>query len=72
MQVRRGGNGHGIHAFCEQLFNIAQARTAKRAGHHVAWCRVRIGYADETNSGKIGKDARMVAAHNADAGDADT
>jgi hypothetical protein len=71
MQVRRGGNGYSIEALCEQLLDIAEARAANRAGHRAALRRVRIGYANETNSGKIGKDARMVAAHNADAGYAD-
>ena len=67
MQVRGRGDGGGVDAGLQQRLDIAIGRAAQHAGHKIALLAVGIGDADELHPGKIGKHARMVAAHDADA-----
>ena len=51
--------------------DIREALAAERAGHEVALFRFGIGDADQRHPRKVGKHARVVAAHHADADDTD-
>ena len=53
--------------FGKQHFNVAERRTPKRRGDEIALPAVRVRNTDELDARKIGEDARMVAAHDADA-----
>jgi hypothetical protein len=72
VQVGGRRNGHGVDADCQQLSDVREGRTGERTRHHVARLAVGIRHTDEAHAGKIGKDPCMVAAHDADADDADT
>jgi hypothetical protein len=65
------GNRHGINAGAKQAIDIGESRTAKRARHEIALLLLRIGNANQRHARQIGEYACMVAAHDADADNAD-
>ena len=67
MQVGRSRDGHRIDAFSQQRLDAAKCRAAQRFGHETALLAVGIRDADELDPGKIGKDACVIAPHDADA-----
>src|SRR5262249_7898100 len=67
MQVRGGGDGDGVDAGAEQLFDGAEGRAAECPGYEIALLGIRIDHAGEPDTGKVGEYAGMVAAHDANA-----
>ena len=56
----------------EQLGHFADGLAAERAGDEIGLPAVGIGDADQFGARQSGEDARMIAAHDANADDADT
>jgi hypothetical protein len=71
VQVGRGRDGHRIDAFGKQRLDAAECGTAHRRRYEVALLAVGIRDAHELDPWHVGKDAGMVAAHDAYADDAD-
>ena len=71
MQMGRRGNGDGVDVAIEQVADIGDGRAAQRARDEFGLLAVGIGDADEFGAGQSGEDAGMIAAHDADADDAD-
>ena len=67
MQVGRRRDGDGVDAAVEQRIEIAERRAAERASHEIALLAIGVGYSDQADVGHFRQDARMVAAHDADA-----
>ena len=70
MQMGRRGDGHRIDAAADQRFQIGEFGAAERAGDKLALLVIGIDHADELNAGHFRQHARMVAAHDADANNA--
>ncbi len=68
MQVGRRRDGDGIDA--PRPAAVRHRRmpgSPSTPGHELALLAIGIGNADELHAGKVGEDARMIAAHDADA-----
>ena len=72
MQMGGRGYGDGIDAAIEQRLDRIVAGDAQGLRHEVALLLIRVADANELYARHIGEHARMVAAHDADADDADT
>jgi hypothetical protein len=59
-------DGDGINPGGEQRLDVVVGRAAERSRHEIALLAVRVGDPDQLDPRKIGEDARMVAAHDAD------
>src|SRR5262245_13586403 len=71
MQVRGGRDGDGVDTGRKQQLDIAERRAAERCRNEFALLAVGVCHADELDARKIGEDAGVVAAHDADAHHAD-
>ena len=71
MQMGRCGDGDGIDAVRKQSVDVRKRPATNRVCHAFATFRVRINNADEPHPRQIGKNAGVIAAHDADANDAD-
>ena len=67
MQVSGRSDGYGVDTLRQQPFHVSMAGAAERAGNEIALPQVGIRHANQAYPGKIGKNPRMVAAHDADA-----
>ncbi len=67
VQMGRRGNGHGIDTAGQQRFEIVEFSTAYIAGDKLPLLVFGIDNPDQFNAGHLRQDARMVAAHDADA-----
>ena len=72
MQMSRRRDGERVDPEVEQLLDIGHRATAQGARHEFRLLAIGIGNADELDTGKTGKHAGMIAAHDADADHADT
>ena len=72
--VQMGGrrNGDGIDAARDQSLHVGVTGAAERFRNQVALLAIRIGDPDQLDFSQIGKDARMVGAHDADPDHAQT
>jgi len=62
-----GGDGDGVDPLAQQSINVGEGGAAERASYEVPLLDVRIGNANELDDGHIGKNAGVIAAHNANA-----
>jgi hypothetical protein len=71
--MKMGGRryGEGIDSLAQQSVHIGECRAAKRASNEFPLLDVGIGNSDELNTRHIGKNAGMIAAHNANTNDPD-
>ena len=67
MQVGRGRDSHRIDPFGQQRLDPAECLAAQYFGYETALLAVGIRYADELDPRQIGKDACVIAPHDADA-----
>ena len=71
MQMGRRRDGDGIDARGEQRVDVGKGPAAEGVRDPLPPFRIGIGDADQSCARQVGEDARMVAAHDADADDAD-
>jgi hypothetical protein len=71
MQVRGSRDGDGVDTGRKQQLDIAERRAAECCRNEFALLAVGVCHADKLDARKIGEDARVVAAHDADAHHAD-
>ena len=67
VQMGRRGNGHGVNTAGQQRFESSNSAQPSIAGDKLALLAVGIDNPDQFNAGHLRQDARMVAAHDADA-----
>ena len=72
VEMGRGGDGDGVDAEVEHVVDLADGLAAERTGDEIGLPAVGIGDADQFGARQSGEDARMIAAHDANADDADT
>ena len=63
----RRRDGQGIDTGGQETLDIGIAGTAERATNELALLAIRIGHPGEPDPRHISEDARMIAAHDADA-----
>jgi hypothetical protein len=67
MEMRGCSDGHGIDAGRKQCVDIGKPSTTEHAGDEIALLAVGIYDAYELHARKVGENAGMVAAHDANA-----
>ena len=72
MQMGRCRDRDRVDSAIEQLIDVGDGAAAERAGDEFSLLAVGIGDADQLGPRQSGKHAGMIAAHDADADDADT
>ena len=72
MQMGRCGNGDCVDVEIEQLLDISDGRTAKRARDEIGLLEIGIRDADKLRSRQTSEHPGMIAAHYANADHADT
>ena len=67
LQLRGGCHDHGVDASGEQFFGCAECPCPDRSGRRLRRAKVGIDYAGDGHGRQFGQDARVIAAHDADA-----
>jgi hypothetical protein len=69
--MRWGSDGNRVDAGLQQSIDVLQCGATQGPRHDVPLLTVRVGDSDKTHAGYIRQHAGMIAAHDADADDAD-
>jgi hypothetical protein len=69
MKMGGSGYGDGVDPLAQQSINVGEGGAAERASYELPLLDVRIGNTNELDSAHIGKNAGVIAAHNANAYD---
>ncbi len=71
MQMRRRGDGQGVHTFCDQLVQLLKGAAARQLGGARPMRRQGIDDPDQCRARQAGQHAGMIAAHDPCTDDSD-